>query len=231
MMALFVFTMTQSVDGFSLSMEHRHPDNSYKPPVQRSVRKLLQQRRTTTSTTGTHHPSSPSTDTNKRSAFAGTLSMPTPATSSFEERMRTLVQKKRPPTTTPRSARPSTVQVVDNLLQYKQVVGDERQQFVVVRFFAGYCKACQAVAPHFYKLSKTFENMKFVDVPVSSKNASLHQGLGVSSLPYLHIYHPTLGLVHEQKFTRPHVAQVQEKLQTYRASINDQGANVEEDDV
>ena len=78
------------------------------------------------------------------------------------------------------------------------------------------------MAPHFYKLAKTYgKDMKFVDVPVSSKNASLHQGLGVSSLPYLHIYHPQLGLVHEQKFTRPHVAEVQQKLDDYRASFDD----------
>ena len=124
-----LLAVARPVAGFSM----KHADNSYKPPVQRSVRKLLQQRRRTSTT----NPSASQPD-NKRSAFAGTLSMPAPTSSSFEERMRNLVQQPQKPVPAP--PRPTNVQVVDNLLQYKQVVGDETEQFVVVRFYAGYCK-------------------------------------------------------------------------------------------
>ena len=41
-----------------------------------------------------------------------------------------------------------------------------------------------------------------VEVPVTDKNANLHQGLGVPSLPYGHIYHPEGGLVEELKIHR-----------------------------
>jgi len=71
------------------------------------------------------------------------------------------------------------------------------------------------VAPHFYKLAREFPDTIFVDVPVSNKNPTLHQGLGVTSLPFAHIYHPTKGLVEEHKLTRKDVAAFQAKLQGY----------------
>ena len=136
---LFLLTVLPTTHGFS--MKHHH-DNSYKPPVQRSVRKLLQQRRRSSTSTSPTDASS-NNNSNKRSAFAGTLSMPAPATTSttttsFEERMRNLVVPQ--PKQRQLPTRPSNVQLVDNLHQYKQVVGDETEQFVVVRFYADYCK-------------------------------------------------------------------------------------------
>jgi hypothetical protein len=42
----------------------------------------------------------------------------------------------------------------------------------------------------------------FVDVPVLESNSNLHQGLGVESIPFGHIYHPEEGLVEEKKLSR-----------------------------
>jgi len=39
---------------------------------------------------------------------------------------------------------------------------------------------------------------------VTNDNADLHQGLGVPSLPYGHIYQPSVGLVEELKISRRH---------------------------
>jgi hypothetical protein len=88
--------------------------------------------------------------------------------------------------------------------------------FKVVRLRNFYIllQACQAVAPHFYHLATLFPDTIFVDVPVSEKNAALHQGLGIPTLPFAHIYHPT-GLVEEQKLTRNQVAPFKVKLQSY----------------
>lgn len=55
----------------------------------------------------------------------------------------------------------------------------------------------------------------FVDVPVTQANAALHQGLGVPSLPYGHIYHPQSGLVEEMKLTRKDIPEFREKLKSY----------------
>ena len=55
----------------------------------------------------------------------------------------------------------------------------------------------------------------FVDVPVTNENASLHQGLGVPSLPFGHIYHPTAGLVEELRFTRKLVPDFHKTLESY----------------
>ena len=39
-------------------------------------------------------------------------------------------------------------------------------------------------------------------MPVTGKNANHHQGLGVPSLPYGHVYHPRSGLVEELKISK-----------------------------
>jgi thiol-disulfide isomerase/thioredoxin len=155
-----------------------------------------------------------------QSAFAGAISLPPP---SFEQRMRDMVLGK--PKVDPhfsafsrssvKRTLPPNLQVIETLQKYKTVVGDERQKIVVVRFYATYCKACQSVAPHFYRLAKQYPNIIFVDVPVTDRNTALHQGLGIPTLPFAHIYHPICGLVEEQKFTRRHVSSFEEKLSCY----------------
>ena len=209
----------------------------YQPPVKTSVMKQLMQGRISNSVGsnsggtlnggsdagpasgaaniangGTSRPST------AQAAFAGSISLPPP---SFEQRMRDMVLGK-PLSQAQSSARgvakrslPANVQVIETLQDYKVVVGDERQKIVAVRFYATYCKACQAVAPHFYRLASHFPNVKFIDVPVTERNAALHQGLGIPTLPFAHIYHPMGGLVEEQKFTRKHVHSFEEKLSSY----------------
>lgn len=110
---------------------------------------------------------------------------------------------------------PSNVVTVDNLREYKAVVGDESSRMVAVRFHATYCRACAAVAPHFYKLAKMNPDVVFVDVAVTESNAAIHQGLGVPSLPYGHIYHPKAGLMEEMKLTRKEIGQFRIKLKAY----------------
>jgi thiol-disulfide isomerase/thioredoxin len=63
-------------------------------------------------------------------------------------------------------------------------------------------QACKAVAPLFYRLAGQHRDIVFVDVPVTQDNAVIHQGLGVPSLPFGHVYHPSQGLVEELKLTR-----------------------------
>jgi len=111
---------------------------------------------------------------------------------------------------------PSNVFVVDNLKDYKSVVGDETEKVVAVRFYATWCRACKAVAPLYYRMAARHPDTIFVDVPVSDKNAPLHQGLGVPSLPFGHIYHPESGLVEELKLTRKHVPCFERRLDSYR---------------
>ena len=64
-------------------------------------------------------------------------------------------------------------------------------------------------------MAGTFDNVLFVEVPVTDRNARLHQGLGVASLPFGHIYTPGGGLVEEERITRPFFPQFAYKLKTY----------------
>lgn len=124
------------------------------------------------------------------------------------------------PATEPRPSHkqeaPRNVFVVDNLKDYKTIVGDERHKIVAVRFYATWCRACKAMAPQYYGLANKYQqDTIFVDVPVTDKTAALHQGLGVSTLPFSHIYHPQAGLVEELKLTRQDVSAFEQKLQSY----------------
>jgi hypothetical protein len=81
-------------------------------------------------------------------------------------------------------------------------------------------QACKAVAPGFYHLAIKNPNVVFVDVPVTPQNANLHQGLGVPSLPFGHIYHPQDGLVEELRLTKSLLPQFEEKLNSFVNSGN-----------
>lgn len=195
------------VTSFSISLQM-----SYKPPVQSSVSKIRSNRL------------SPVTEgrriSSKKQASAATFATPASATTtksttekgSFEGRMRGLVfgrKNKR------KKELPANVCSVTTLEEYKKVVADEDTRLVCVRWYAPWCKACKAVEPLFYHLANKFPNVVFVDVPVTDKNANLHQGLGVKSLPFGHIYHPSAGLVEELRMTRKCIQSYSIKLQSY----------------
>ena len=130
-----------------------------------------------------------------------------------------------------------TVQMVDNLDDYKKVVADESDRIVVVRFFAPWCKSCKAAHPHFKKMASEYSryDVKFVEVPLTKETAYIHEGLGVPSVPFGHIYHPEAGLVEEKKINRKVFRDFREALDNYvRGScplpIEDNDGNVDEDD-
>ena len=101
--------------------------------------------------------------------------------------------------------------------EYKEQVVDEKDQMVVVRFYAPWCRACKAVQQPFRKLSRDFggEKIKFVECPVTEENSFLHEGLGVPSLPYGHIYHPEAGLVEEVSINKKVFKDFERVLQYY----------------
>eukprot|EP00571_Detonula_confervacea_P014278 CAMPEP_0172300642 /NCGR_PEP_ID=MMETSP1058-20130122/2672_1 /TAXON_ID=83371 /ORGANISM="Detonula confervacea, Strain CCMP 353" /LENGTH=245 /DNA_ID=CAMNT_0013010465 /DNA_START=60 /DNA_END=797 /DNA_ORIENTATION=+ len=124
-----------------------------------------------------------------------------------------------------------TVQMVDTLEDYKRVVVDEQHQIVVVRFYAPWCKSCKAANPHFKKMASQHKtSVKFVEVPLTKETAYIHEGLGVESIPYGHIYHPEVGLVEEKKINRKVFKDFRESLDSYvRGSCDLPMEDVQED--
>jgi len=76
-------------------------------------------------------------------------------------------------------------------------------------------QACKSIQPSYYRLARTHSDFVFIDVPVTEKNADLHQGLGVPSLPFGHIYHPDKGLVEELKMSKKFFAGFEDALTSY----------------
>jgi thiol-disulfide isomerase/thioredoxin len=120
------------------------------------------------------------------------------------------------------------VEVVDNIMDYKEVVVNEKEDMVVVRFYADWCRSCKASKPLFNRLVSKFSDsgVKFVEVPLTKQTAYLQEGLGVPSVPFSHIYHPQAGLVEELKISKPHFRKFGETLESYVVG----SCNLPEDD-
>merc|ERR1712187_630057 len=102
-----------------------------------------------------------------------------------------------------------------SLREYKLHVADETERISVVRFFSPYCRSCKAATPAFDLLAHQYPDLNWVEVPVTKNNAALHQGLGVPSVPYGHIYVPGSGLVEELRMVRPQMQRFGQILQSY----------------
>lgn len=144
--------------------------------------------------------------------------------SSFQRRMLERMNPTKKKSPIPNRKIPPNLMKIETLQEYKNIVGGNTDKLVVVRFYAPWCKACKAIAPAFYRLAATYTNAIFIDVPVTPENANLHQGLGVTSLPFGHIYHPTGGLVEETKMSKKHFANFARVLKSYANGL----CNVEE---
>jgi hypothetical protein len=83
------------------------------------------------------------------------------------------------------------------------------------RFELGFPQACKAVTPFFHRMAASHPDVVFVEVPVTPQTAAIHQGLGVPSLPFGHLYHPASGLVEEMKLTRKHISAFECRLDCY----------------
>mmetsp|Transcript_14098 Transcript_14098/g.30714 ORF Transcript_14098/g.30714 Transcript_14098/m.30714 type:complete len:263 (+) Transcript_14098:321-1109(+) len=152
----------------------------------------------------------------------------------FGQRMRDLIQKQDElrqrqweqqqvevaPTTPHRKSRafgkrPAFLREVSTVPEFEQVVLGETERITVVRFYQPSCRSCKAATPLFDAIAKKHPNLNWVEVPVTRKNADLHEPLGLTTVPFGHIYVPQVGLVEELKLGRPKMAEFEEILDAY----------------
>jgi thiol-disulfide isomerase/thioredoxin len=139
-----------------------------------------------------------------------------PPAPSFRDRMRQQLNNQGPNKSKGAARKNALVKEARTLEEFKTIVVDEANgKLVVVWFYAPWCRACRATSPGFASLAKHHPETKFVKVPVLEDNANLHQGLNVPSVPYLHLYHPTSGLMEEQKLVRKNLPGLHKMLQDY----------------
>jgi thiol-disulfide isomerase/thioredoxin len=153
---------------------------------------------------------------------------PPSANPSFEDRMRDLTRKKdqekrRAEAAAPNKKnqghlfglRPSFLKEVSTLQEYNTVVADEVERISVVRFYSASCRSCKGATPAFDALARKYPDLNWVEVPVTQDNAALHQGLGVPSVPFGHVYVPDAGLVEELRLVRPQMKRFGKVLKSY----------------
>lgn len=161
----------------------------------------------------------PSSSSNTRRSYSTTV-VPVPVPQeTFEERLRSLLhdkqQKRQDHLARTHPSAPEHVHEVTSLHEFKHTVTLESEQVTAVRFYAGWCRACRAIEPRFYRLGRQYPDVKYAQVPVTSENAGLHEALGVETLPLGRIYHPTAGLVEEMSIHRKNWVAFEKILQSY----------------
>mmetsp|Transcript_36321 Transcript_36321/g.47900 ORF Transcript_36321/g.47900 Transcript_36321/m.47900 type:complete len:213 (-) Transcript_36321:172-810(-) len=85
--------------------------------------------------------------------------------------------------------------------EYLQILEDNRDRIVVIKFFAPWCRSCKALGLKFEKWAKgkyagkpiTFAEMDLFD----RENKPVKQNLGISVIPMIHIHRGTAGKVEE----------------------------------
>ena len=113
----------------------------------------------------------------------------------------TSIQKKARKKTT--KSLPSYIHLIETEGDFKKTVEEEKEKIVVVRFFADWCKTCKSMSPYYYRMAeKLHENIIFVEIPHSKETATLYERLGVPGVPFGHIYHPKLGLMHKTQLLK-----------------------------
>lgn len=137
----------------------------------------------------------------------------------FEERMREAVQVKRATKAKKATGRPGHVHEALNMKAFNKLVTEEKDQLVVVRFYAPWCRACKAVSPSYFRFSKDLEesgkSVKFVDCPMTSVNTEIHKSLGINAIPFAHVYHPETGLAEERKLSRKNYSNFEKVVNSY----------------
>lgn len=174
--------------------------------LRRNKAKKIGKKDSTPSASAKSLPESTTTPANDVSSVSTTL----PQSSPLEENTKKASK---------RSQKHPNIHLVETLQEYKDVVATETEKIVVVRFYAEWCKACKAIRPSYNRIANVYnkENIpvKFVEVPLTKENAFLHQGLGVPSLPFGHIYYPKVGLIEERKIAKKKFKVFEKVLETY----------------
>jgi len=111
----------------------------------------------------------------------------------------------------------NNIVTIRTLEDYRHVLKNNEEKIIVVRFYAEWCKSCKAMAPYFYRLARKRTDILFLGVPITNKNIDLHQGLGVPSAPFGHIYHPDAGLVEELPISKKNWPRFEDSFKTYVA--------------
>jgi thiol-disulfide isomerase/thioredoxin len=135
----------------------------------------------------------------------------------FATKMKSIVAQRTTAARRQQQVRPSNMKTSETLDEFANLIDEGRRdgKVVVVRFHASWCKTCHAIRPAFDRVAISHPEVIFVDVPVLESNTNIHQGLGVTSIPFGQIYHPRKGLVEEKKLSRNTVSMFEDLIKEH----------------
>lgn len=137
-------------------------------------------------------------------AYSTAADPPISSNTSFADRLRELGLKQQEAS---RKTKKTTVikkpQAIPNMYQAsskeecRAIVQDKMDRLTVFRYYAPWCRACKKIAPRFDKMARDHPEMNFVQVPYTDETKDFIQKMGIASLPYGAVFHPTAGLVEQ----------------------------------
>ena len=98
----------------------------------------------------------------------------------------------------------------------QKLLADGDGKMTVVQFSAPFCLACKAVSPLVHKLAKDSPDINFVLLSVTKENRHDVKALGIPSLPYGYIHHPTRGVVEQLSTHKRNFADFAGIVDSYR---------------
>ena len=110
------------------------------------------------------------------------------------------------------------IETISTKEDYEALVTNERQNIIVLFFFAVWCKSCKHSKPELYKLAKELSgqhSVKFAEISMTKETDSLYRSLNVPSIPYCQMYHPNFGLVEELSVSKKNLKTFKAKLNSY----------------
>jgi len=83
-----------------------------------------------------------------------------PRLSDFQKRMRGIVGGNNKSGARPtQDQKPANLRTVYTLNEYKDVLNENGEKIVVVRFFATWCRACKKIQPAFYRMAAAYPTL------------------------------------------------------------------------
>lgn len=95
---------------------------------------------------------------------------------------------------------PPPVETINSSEEFDLLFTDEKEKLIVIKFYAEFCKTCQAIASSYNRMARKDEygvGVRFVQIPLNKETRLIFKDLDVKTVPSGRIYCPHEGLVQE----------------------------------
>eukprot|EP00188_Purpureofilum_apyrenoidigerum_P006064 Plantae.Rhodophyta-Purpureofilum_apyrenoidigerum.ctg8728.p1 GENE.Plantae.Rhodophyta-Purpureofilum_apyrenoidigerum.ctg8728~~Plantae.Rhodophyta-Purpureofilum_apyrenoidigerum.ctg8728.p1 ORF type:complete len:162 (+),score=17.31 Plantae.Rhodophyta-Purpureofilum_apyrenoidigerum.ctg8728:63-548(+) len=112
------------------------------------------------------------------------------------------------------SVETSPVKLVHDEDHFERIIDESKDDIVVVKVFAPWCRACAKLAPMYEAIAPQYPNMKFTEVNFAD-NRDLCRRLGVKAMPTFQFFTDSAGKVESYSCGPKRFPELVEKLKEF----------------